>query len=222
MTNWYSKNLEKFVVEWLLKYIEDKIDWKQFGGRKKVSTTHYLIEFISFILYNWDLNQNHAIIATLLDFEKAFNRLNHNIIITRLAEMSVTNWLLKIIIGFLKNRKLLLKYKGTFSKLKNMPGGGPAGTILGMLLYIVMINPINFTQKFTWGDQITQKLSTRMPIQNLHMKYFDDISLLEAINLKNCLKIDQRPKNLPLNFHNRTGHMIIKEKIKTIEKLEEI
>ena len=67
----------------------------------------------------------------MLDFEKAFNKLNHNLIVTRLVDMSVPNWLLKIVIGFLKNRKLLLKYKGAVSKLKNMPGGSPAGMLLG-------------------------------------------------------------------------------------------
>ena len=222
LTNWYSKNLEKFVVEWLMIYIEDKIDWKQFGGKKKVSTTHYLIEFISFVLYNWDLNPSYAILTTLLDFEKAFNKLNHNLIITRLADMSVPNWLLKIVIGFLENRKLLLKYKGAFSKMKNMPGGSPAGTLLGMLLFIVMINPINFTEKFVWGQKITQKMSARKPIENLHLKYFDDVSMLEAINLKKCPKKDQTNLQFPLNYHDRTGHVLINDEVKTFEKLQEI
>ena len=101
LTSRSSKIFEKFVVEWLMRYIGDKIDPKQFGAKKKTSTTHYLIEFISTILYNWDLNPSYAVLATLLDFSGAFNRISHNLIITRLAEMSVPNWLLKIIIGFL-------------------------------------------------------------------------------------------------------------------------
>ena len=121
-----------------------KMDQNQFGAKKKTSTTHYLIEFISTILYNWDLNRSYAVLTTLLDFSGAFNRISHNLIITRLAEMSVPNWLLKIIIGFLKNRKLVVKHRGVFSKMENMPGGGPAGTILGMILFIVLVNPINF------------------------------------------------------------------------------
>ena len=50
LTNWSSKILEKFVVEWLWGVIGEKIDPKQFGGKKKVSTVHYLIEFVTFCM----------------------------------------------------------------------------------------------------------------------------------------------------------------------------
>ena len=82
LTVWYSKFFEEIVVEWLLGYIEDQIDPRQFGAKIGVSTTHYLIEFISFILYNWDLSTSHAVMATLLDFQKAFNKVNHNFLVT--------------------------------------------------------------------------------------------------------------------------------------------
>ena len=58
ITNWPSKILEQFVVGWLMEHIGDKIDQKQFRAMKKVSMTHYLIEFVSFILYNWDFKEN--------------------------------------------------------------------------------------------------------------------------------------------------------------------
>ena len=54
LTSWYSKIFEKFVIQWLMSYIGDKIDLKQFGGKKGVSTTHYLVEFLNYILYNLD------------------------------------------------------------------------------------------------------------------------------------------------------------------------
>ena len=191
---------------------------KTIWWKKGISTTHYLIEFLSFVLYNWDLDQSHAVLATLLDFSKAFNKISHNIIITRLADLLVPKWLLKVLMGFLKDRKLHVKYKGKFSKMKDMPGGGPAGTILGMVLFIVLIDPLKFGQNFSWGSHITQKLSARQPIEKLHLKYFDDLSLLEAINLKESLKVDQRPVVMPLNFHNRIGHVLDSEKVKTIPK----
>ena len=46
LTNFFSKVTEHFVVMWLLKYVGDKIDFRQYGGMKGNSTTHYLIEFI--------------------------------------------------------------------------------------------------------------------------------------------------------------------------------
>ena len=48
LTAFLSKVLEKFFIEWLLFYIGDKIDWRQYGGQKGSSTAHYLIELINF------------------------------------------------------------------------------------------------------------------------------------------------------------------------------
>ena len=46
--------MEKFVVMWLLEIIGGKMDFRQYGGTKGSSVSHYLIEFINFILYNQD------------------------------------------------------------------------------------------------------------------------------------------------------------------------
>ena len=97
--------------------------------------------------------------ASTVDFSKAFNRLNHNLLIEKLADMGVPGWLLKIVIGFLTNRHLRVKYKGTQSDLKPMPGGGPAGTVLGMFLFIIMINPIGTNEtSVNIGKEITNSL----------------------------------------------------------------
>ena len=67
---------------------------------------------MNFVLYNEDLKTPHTVIAALIDFSKAFNKINHNIIIARLSEMGVPGWLLKIVMGFLEERELILRYKG--------------------------------------------------------------------------------------------------------------
>ena len=61
LTSFLSKIMEKFVMEWLIFYIGDRIDWRQYGGQKGSSIVHYLIEFINFILYNQDLKEPHAV-----------------------------------------------------------------------------------------------------------------------------------------------------------------
>ena len=77
LTNFFSKVFEKFVMEWLLFYIGDKIDLSQYGGQKGSGVSHYLIDFINFVLFNQDLNKIHAVLAVAIDFSKAFNRQNH-------------------------------------------------------------------------------------------------------------------------------------------------
>ena len=107
LTPFLSKVFEQFVVQWLLDFVGDQIDWGQYGGLKGSSIAHYLVDFVNFILYNQDLNVPHAVIAAMIDFSKAFNRINHNIIITILSDMGVPGWLLRIVIGFLSDRDLI-------------------------------------------------------------------------------------------------------------------
>ena len=110
LTNFFSKVTEHFVVGWLLEYIGDKIDIRQFGGSKGNSIMHYIIELINFILSNQEDTAPTAILACLVDFSKAFNRQDHAILITKLSDMKVPGWLLKIVIAFLTNRKMVVRY----------------------------------------------------------------------------------------------------------------
>ena len=43
--------------------------------------------------------------------------------ITKLSDMGVPTWLHKIVISFLKDRKMVVKYKGEFFSVKDLPGG---------------------------------------------------------------------------------------------------
>ena len=213
LTSCFSKNFENFVIEWILKYVGDKIDPNQYGGQSGNSITHYLIEFINFVLYNQDMTNPRAVMAVLVDFKKAFNRQNHNKLITLLSDMGVPGWLLRIIMGFLSDRELILRYKGGQCERKRLPGGSPQGTRLGMFLFLIMINfagfPFQDIERET-GKWITQQ--RRKPLDNLHLKYVDDLSYLTAINLKK--KLIENPDDNPIRpvtFHNRTNHILPKE-----------
>ena len=137
LTPFFSKVTEHFVVMWLLSYIKDKIDFRQYGGQKGNSITHYLIEFITFILSCQDSTDQTAILAVMVDFSKAFNRQNHNLLITKLSDMGVPAWLLRVVIGFLTHRHMVVRYKGKLSGTKYLPGGGPQGTLLNMQLRMI-------------------------------------------------------------------------------------
>ena len=42
-----------------------------------------------------------------------------------------------------------------------MPGGGPQGTILGMFLFVVLINPVGFQSEVELGQHMTEGLNKR-------------------------------------------------------------
>ena len=68
-----------------------------------------------------------------------FDRQKHNILVTVLSDMGLPGWLLKIVMGFLTDRTLLVSYSGEKSTSKEMPGEGPKWTILGMFLILILI-----------------------------------------------------------------------------------
>ena len=128
LTPFFSKVAEHFVVDWLLEHVGPKLDFRQYGGLKGNSITHYIIEFVNFILSCQDTTDQTAILACMVDFSKAFNRQNHNILITKLSDMGVPGWVIKIVISFLENRKMYVKYKGKLSNVKS-----PSGDFLALL-----------------------------------------------------------------------------------------
>ena len=144
LTSFWSKCMESFVLDWLYKEIGHKIDFTQYGGLKGNSTSHYLIDLVNFVLYNQDLNNPLATLAVLYDFEKAFNRQDHNTLITLLSDMGTPGWLLKLVIAFLEDRKIILNHNGCTTNEESLLGGGPQGTKLGLFLFLILINNAGF------------------------------------------------------------------------------
>ena len=208
LTAQFSKTFENLVIKWLYSYIGNKLDPQQFGGRRGSSITHYMIELLNFILYNQDLPNPNAVMVLMADYSKAFNRQDHNTLITILSDMGCPRWLLEIIISFLSDRELIVRHKGRHSSRKHLPGGTPQGTRLGMFLFLVLINYAGIPMdqlSLDIGDELTNR--KRNTLKPTHMKYIDDLSLATAINLKeNLVKDLGLPR--PLSYHERTSHRL--------------
>ena len=221
LTPFFSKVMESFVVKWLMDFIGSKIDPKQFGGLKGNSIAHYMIELINFILYNQDYNQPIAVLACSVDFAKAFNRQNHNLLITKLSDLGVPGWLLNVVMGFLSERSMVVRYKGATSERKPLPGGGPQGTLLGLLLFLILINQCGFEdQNLNIGKKINRPKEKFKP-QIFHAKYVDDLMIAESFNIKETLEPNPgRP--LPDSFHNKLGQHLPEEKSMVYKQIQKI
>ena len=116
--------------------------------------------------------------------------------------MGVPGWLLNVVMGFLTERILLVRYKGETTDGKPLPGGGPQGTLLGLLLFLILMNDCGFDNNGKdIGTTITKKKNKFAP-NTLHTKYVDDLTILEAINLKEAI-IPNPDRLLPGPFHAR-------------------
>ena len=154
-----------------------------------------LLHFVHSFL---DLKQPHAVLLALVDLEKAFNRVSHQLVIEDLANMHVPGWLLLIIISYLTERSMYMRYKGESSSRKLLPGSSPQGAFLGILLFIIIFNGA--------------LLRPAIPRPNsLNLKYIDDLSMLEAFKLKTSLVMDPVDRVKPLTFNERTGQILPRE-----------
>ena len=171
-----------------------------------------------------DSNQPTAVVNLLADWSKAFNKCNHNIIMRILASLRVPMWLLRLILSYLENRKMILRFRGCTSDPEDMPGGMPQGTLLGVILYILYINPVGFPAELTikisdtlhdyWEalneiPDLTPSVDT-LPSTMQSIKFMDDATLQESVDLQNELATN-RDRSGPLPFWESSGKVLPKE-----------
>ena len=234
MTEFLSKSFERFLlrgshsVKGLLHYVSRYLDPNQFAV-PGASCSHALIKMIDFILLNTDdCNKPTAVVNLLADWSKAFNKCNHNIIMRILVAMNVPMWLLRLILSYLEHRKMIIRFRGCKSDPEDIPGGTPQGTLLGVILYLLYINPVGFPAEITvkisdilheyWNilDEIPQPVPNNdsLPINMQAVKFMDDATLQEAVNLLTQLVpgTDISGKVLPKsNTHMQTQLDLIKK-----------
>ena len=80
-------------------------------------------------------------------------------------------------------------------------------------MFLILINALGYPDLETnLGERITEKLGKRAPLPNIHMKYVDDLSLAQAINLKECLKTNPDPNPpRPLVKYSQDNQMVVNE-----------
>ena len=202
-TSFMSKLYESFIAGWLLPIIEPYLDPGQCGGLKGLLVTHYLIKLLHFVHSAWDKRQPHAVLAACVDLSKAFNRVDHSLVIQDLYDMHTPSWLLNIIVSYLSNRSMFLEYDGHQSSRKMLPGGGPQGAYLGGLIFIVKYNGAFLRPPVP--RHIVGPLSEA---KSEKVKFIDDGSVAVSINLKSSLVLDTAVRPKPLNYGERTCQII--------------
>ena len=134
----FSKLLERLMYNRLIDYInENHILFEyQFGFQKGKSTFMALIVLlvkISAALENWDF-----VIGVFLDFSKAFDIVDHNILLEKLDFYGIKGVTYKWFEDYLWERKQYVTYNGITSDMEVIKCGVPQGSILGPLLFFTL------------------------------------------------------------------------------------
>ena len=132
----FSKSFEKLICHRLNHYFSNRniLTSEQFGFRAKHSTSHVITD-VTNKLKNFCDNR-HFTCLILLDLSKAFDTVNHQILLTKLEKYGVTGNSLKLINDYLTNRKQVVSVNNVFSEQKSIACGVPQGLYLGIIIVL--------------------------------------------------------------------------------------
>ena len=140
----FHKLFEKILKQNLLDFLyRNNVLYKyQFGFRKTHSTNLALLEVTEQIYAN--LNVDNYGLGIYLDFQKAFDTVDHEILIEKLHYYGIRGNILDWFKSYLSNRKQFTYVNGTSSKISHINCGVPQGSVLGPLLFLRYVNDIQY------------------------------------------------------------------------------
>ena len=147
--------------------IGPNIDKSQYGNQKGTGTEHLVVNLMDRILKLIDRNPNRsAVIVSMLDWSSAFDRQDPTIAIQKFIKMGVRTSLVPMLVSYLTDREMQVRFNNVYSDIHKLPGGGPQGTLLGLIEYCVQSND---------NADCVQS--------DMRFKYVDDLTVLELILL---------------------------------------
>ena len=161
-----SKVLEKIMAKQIREHIVkyNILPERQSGFRPKYSCTTALLDVIDDILLDIDKGETTTLI--LLDYSKAFDKINHKLLIIILRHIGLSDSAINLIKSYLSNRMQMVKTTKGVSDVGQLHCGVPQGSVLGPLLFCIytfnIVNCLKYCKSYQYADDTQLRYSFKM------------------------------------------------------------
>lgn len=200
----FSKVFEKLLAKRIIKFCEtyNILSKNQFGFQKNKSTTLALANILNFIYK--ELDNHHIPVALFLDLSKAFDSVDHDLLLFKLDLLGIRGTSNDLIRSYLKNRQQYVHVNGCNSYTKAVNTGVPQGSILGPLLFILYVNDINLylnCNHCAFADDISI-IASGTTEQGTLINLTNDLTNINNYFLFNNMQLNQN-KTYIMSFHSK-------------------
>lgn len=213
-----SKILEKAIFTQLMDYvtINNILPQSQSGFRKGFSTTSSLINLLDNVIKARDSDLNTALI--LLDFSKAFDTINHSMLLAKLKYIGLDNILLNFFSNYLNGRSQRVLLKNEISNVGMVTSGVPQGSVLGPLLYLIytfdLERCVRHSNIYSFADDTQLSYSFNInSVREANTFLNEDLLNIEKFSANHKLKLNPRKCSL-LIFCGKSAEGTIENNLK--------
>ena len=185
-------------------FIRDIIDSDQFAYKGCHNTIMALIKCQHSSL-KWLENGARYVRVFSFDFKKAFDSVPHDILCSKLKNLRLNPYIGNWIDNFLDGRHQRVKVDGTRTDYVNINRGVPQGTVLGPVLFSVMINDINTVNAQNELVKFADDLTLEVPGYD-----YGNTSMIEVSNIREWYEKNRMQLNM-----EKTYEMVMMSKIST-------
>ena len=208
----FSKLLERLVANRLNKYISkyNILSKSQYGFRANYSTQLALIDLVDKISSSLD-KCNHTV-GIFVDLSKAFDTIDHEILLSKLNRYGIRGTALEWFKHFLTDRKQFVFRDGIKSSVKSIICGVPQGSILGPILFLIYINDIcnsSCVLSFLLFADDTNILFSHRSLREAEIVVNNELRLVSSWLICNRLSINLK-KTSYMIFTNKPTHANVK------------
>ena len=205
-----------------------KIPSQQHGFVKGRSIPTNLVELTHYVAQIHDRGLASQVDVIYTDFQKAFDKVDHDILFSKLDTAGYSEALLELFKSYLQDRKQYVVCKGRVSNLYECPSGVPQGSNLGPYLFLLYISDIQenlchskcllYADDLKMYREINNERDQQLLQQDLNelAKWGDENRL--PLNINKCSKVTftRRPSPISTTYSIRGEVLHSQEKVKDL------